>query len=105
MFQRAKDILTNPEKFKYFMTKNQKEVTNWGIFISAILFIYFFFSSGDFSFFLTLSGFIQLFGFSIILTKIYQTRTVSGVSKNSMILYTVLLFFRTVSCLIFEGYN
>ena len=74
-----------------------------GIFFLIIFIVYFFISSGDFSFFLTLSGFVQLFGFSVILTKIYQTRTVSGLSKNTIILYMILLFFRSLSCLIFEG--
>jgi len=45
-----------------------------------------------------------MFGFLLIAFKAYSTRSVSGFSKNTIICYTITLFSRLVSILLYDGY-
>jgi hypothetical protein len=103
-FHRFKAILTDPVKFQNFVRTNKKELLYWGLLGVSIIVIYFLFSDGDFSFFLTLSGMIQMFGFFLIALKVQNTQTVSGISLNSLIAYSVSFFSRLCSILRHEGY-
>lgn len=45
-----------------------------------------------------------MFGFLLLALKTYTSKSVSGISKNSIICYTVCLFSRLVSILFYDGY-
>jgi len=101
---RAKTILTDPVKLQHFMRRNRKELMYWVGLLVAIIVVYAFFSEGDFSFLLTLSGIVQMFGFFIIAINAYTTRSVSGLSKNTITCYCVAFFSKCLSILFYEGY-
>jgi len=103
-FNHAKNILTDPEKLQHFMKRNRKELMYWVALVVAIIIIYSLFSEGDFSFLLTLSGIIQMFGFFIIAMNVFTTRSVSGLSKNMLICYAISFFSKNLSILFYEGY-
>lgn len=103
-FQRFKGILTDPEKLQYFLKSNKKELAYWGGLVISIIIIFFLFSDGDFSFFLTLSGLIQMFGFFLIALRVQNTQSVAGLSLNTQICYGVAFFARFVSVIKHEGY-
>jgi hypothetical protein len=54
---------------------------SWGILAALVAFIYFQFSSGQFSFIFTLAGTVQTFGFALIVIKIRKSRSVTGLSR------------------------
>jgi len=101
---RLKAILTDPVKLQNFIRTNRKELIYWGLLIVAIIVVYFVFSDGDFSFFLTLSGLIQMFGFFLIALRIQNTQSVSGLSLHTQICYAISFFSRFCSVLRHEGY-
>jgi len=103
-FQKFKALLTDPVKLQHFIKSNKKELLYWGLLAVGIIFIYFLFSDGDFSFFLTLSGLIQMFGFFLISLKIQNTQSVTGLSLHTQICYCVSFFARFCSILRHEGY-
>ena len=53
----------------------------WGALVAIVLFIYYQFSSGQFSFIFTLAGTVQTFGFALIVIKIRKSRSVTGLSR------------------------
>lgn len=86
------------------MNKNKKNLLYWIAFSVAVYGIFAFFSSGDFSFVLTLGSLVQMFGFSLIALRTFSSKSVTGLSKNSIICYTICLFSRLVSIMLFDGY-
>jgi hypothetical protein len=75
---------------------------SWCPLVAIILFMYFVFSSGQFSFIFTLAGTVQTFGFALIVLKIRKSRSVSGLSKETFICYTVVFALRS---LLFQFYK
>jgi len=104
VLNKMKIILTDPVKFQNFIRTNKKELLYWGVLVVAVIVIYMLFSDGDFSFFLTLSGMIQMFGFFLIALKVQNSQSVSGLSLQTLICYSVAFFARLCSILKFEGY-
>merc|ERR1719265_3139264 len=76
----------------------------WGSFALFILTIFYMFSSGDFSFLLTLSSLVSMFSFLMVAVKIESTKTVKGVSLKMMECYIVVFLCRLVAIVPFEGY-
>jgi hypothetical protein len=103
-FNKAKSILTDPEKLQHFMKRNRKELMYWVFLMVGIVVIYSLFSEGDFSFLLTLSGIIQMFGFFIIAMSCYTNRSVSGLSKQTILCYAISFAAKCISILFYEGY-
>ena len=69
-----------------FITISMKYVSKdtfvyWGALAVLVLFIYYQFSSGQFSFIFTLAGTVQTFGFALIVLKIRKSRSVTGLSR------------------------
>ncbi len=70
----ARNVLSNPDRFKAFVKKNKKDIIQWvdiglkiqGVFTFVVLALWFIISDGDFSFFLTLESAVQCFGFGMI---------------------------------------
>ena len=86
------------------LKKRRKDIIFWFSVVFAILFIYIFISSKDFSFFLVLSSIVQTSAFVIILLKVTDRQNVSGLSANTLICYSILLFARLTSTLFYPGY-
>jgi hypothetical protein len=102
--EKLKDMTKDPKILMYEMKKRRKDLIFWGTIILAILFIFIFISSKDFSFFLVLSSLVQMFAFIIILIKVTNYQNCSGLSANTLICYCILLFARLTSTLFYPGY-
>ena len=89
---------------KFELKKRKKDIIFWLSVIVVILFIYLFISSKVFSFFLVLSSIIQTSAFIIILLKVTDRQSCSGLSANTLICYCILLFARLTSTLFYPGY-
>ena len=102
--EKLKEITRDSRTLKYEIKKRRKDIIFWLSVIIVILFIYLFISSKDFSFFLVLSSLIQTCAFVIILIKVTDRQTCSGLSVNTLIFYCILLFARLTSTLFYPGY-
>lgn len=45
-----------------------------------------------------------MFGLILLVFKVYSTKSVSGISKNSIICYTILFFPKVLTLTFYEGY-
>jgi hypothetical protein len=70
----------------------------------ALLFVYHFFSDGDFSFLMTLGSLLVLFGFCLLAAKALLTRKLSHVSFKTLQAYALVFAARLCSILFYEGY-
>ena len=102
--EKLKDMSKDPKILMFELKKRRKDLIFWGSVIVAILFIFIFISSKDFSFFLVLSSLVQTCAFIIILVKVTSYQTCSGLSANTLICYGILLFARLTSTLFYPGY-
>lgn len=81
----------------------QKEaLVPWGSLLAVVLFIYYQFSSGQFSFIFTLAGTVQTFGFALIVLKIRKSRSVAGLSRETFFCYALVFALRS---LLFQFYK
>merc|ERR1719171_540586 len=76
----------------------------WAAFTLFVLAVFYFFSSGDFSFLLTLSSLVSVFSFLMVLVKIESGRSVKGVSLSMMECYIAVFLGRLCAIVPFEGY-
>lgn len=76
----------------------------WTGFTAFVLTVFYFFSSGDFSFLLTLSSIVSMFSFVMVAYKIESTRSVKGVSLKMMECYIAVFMGRLCAIVPFEGY-
>jgi hypothetical protein len=96
-------IYKDPIKRRKWIETHQSSLKAWiGFFVTAII-IFFVFSDGDFSFLLTLSSFIGMFTFLMVIFNIEKAKTSQGVSLKMFDCYVVLLFFRLFSIVFYEG--
>ena len=102
--EKIKNISKDPKLLLYEAKKRKKDIIFWTSIIIIILLIFIFISSKDFSFFLVLSSIIQTCAFTIILVKVTNFQSVSGLSSNTLICYAILLFARLTSTLFYPGY-
>eukprot|EP00931_Biecheleriopsis_adriatica_P079296 TRINITY_DN526_c0_g1_i1.p1 TRINITY_DN526_c0_g1~~TRINITY_DN526_c0_g1_i1.p1 ORF type:complete len:283 (+),score=69.39 TRINITY_DN526_c0_g1_i1:67-915(+) len=100
------DALKDPEKMKFLVKKyaQTEGFKIWGGFALVSLTVFFLFSSGDFSFLLTLSSLVSTFSFLMVALKIEAGRTCKGVSLKMMECYLAIFFFRLCAIIPFEGY-
>lgn len=96
--------LRDPEKCRKWVSDHQSSLKAWLGFTAAVLVIFFLLSDGDYSFLLTLSSFIGMFSFLMVIFTIERSRTCAGVSLKMFECYVVLLFARLCSIMFFEGY-
>lgn len=76
----------------------------WGGFSFFALGVFWLFSSGDFSFLLTLSSLVSMFSFIMVIVKIESARSVRGVSLKMMECYILVFLGRLCAIVPFEGY-
>mmetsp|Transcript_58272 Transcript_58272/g.103469 ORF Transcript_58272/g.103469 Transcript_58272/m.103469 type:complete len:297 (+) Transcript_58272:71-961(+) len=100
------EAFSDPQKLKLLLLKyGQTEAAKiWGSFALVAFIVFFLFSSGDFSFLLTLSSLVSTFSFLMVALKIETGRTCKGVSLKMMECYLAIFFFRLFAIVPFEGY-
>lgn len=64
--------------------------------------LYFVFSNGEFSLIFTLAGTVQTFGFALIVLKIKKSRSVTGLSRETFICYTIIFGVRAILFMIYK---
>jgi hypothetical protein len=98
--------MKDPDKFKRTVLRYVKSETFrvWGGFALVAGAIFYFFSSGDFSFLLTLSSLVSMFSFLMVVVKIESARSVKGVSLRMMECYIMVFIGRLIAIVPFEGY-
>jgi hypothetical protein len=96
----------DPEKVKRFLINSMKGDGGkfWGSFVAVVFIIFWFFSSGDFSFLLTLSSLISMFSFSMVLIKVEHAQSCKGVSLKMMECYLCIQLGRLCAIVPYEGY-
>ena len=99
--EKLREISKDP---KLFIRKRKKDVCFWATIIIVILLIFIFVSSKDFSFFLVLSSLVQTCAFIVIVVKVKNYQTCSGLSANTLICYAILFLARLTSTLFYPGY-
>lgn len=77
----------------------------WGGFIAATLLVYFFLSSGDFSFLLTYAALWRCFGFGVLNYKIWSSKSAKSVSSKTLELYAITFIVRLLSIMRHQGTN
>jgi len=99
-------MLTDVERLiMWIMRLSKNEAFRvWGSFGTFALVAFWMFSSGDFSFLLTLSSLVSVFSFLMVALTIKSTSTVSGVSVKMMECYLLVFFCRLCSIIPYEGY-
>lgn len=102
--EKLREMTRDTRILMFELKKRRKDIIFWLSVVFAILFIYIFISSKDFSFFLVLSSIVQTSAFVIILLKVTDRQNVSGLSANTLICYSILLFARLTSTLFYPGY-
>jgi len=102
----SSDSFKDPEKFKMMCLSLAKHESFriWGTFAAFALTIFWIFSSGDFSFLLTLSSLVSIFSFLMVATTIEGSKSVKGVSLKMMECYILVFSFRLFAIVPFEGY-
>merc|ERR1719379_886560 len=76
----------------------------WGGFSLFVIAVFWLFSSGDFSFLLTLSSIVGMFSFLMVAIKIESGKSVKGVSLRMMECYVIVCLSRLCAIVPFEGY-
>jgi uncharacterized protein with PQ loop repeat len=97
----AKDKDMKTTMMRYAKSEGAKV---WGGFSIFVLTVFWLFSSGDFSFLLTLSSIVSVFSFLMVVLKIESTRSVKGVSLRMMECYIAVFLGRLCAIVPFEGY-
>lgn len=96
----------DPEELKRLIFKYTKTEAArvWGGFALFAIVTYFVFSSGDFSFLLTLSSLVSLFSFLLVAMTVATSQSVKGVSLKMMECYIGVFACRLTAIVPFEGY-
>lgn len=74
----------------------KEDALYWVVLAIIIIILYFVFSDGQFSLIFTLAGTVQTFGFSLIVLKISRSRSVTGLSLQTFICYTIVFGLRAI---------
>jgi hypothetical protein len=77
----------------------------WTSLAIIIMIVYFVFSDGQFSIIFTLAGTVQTFGFALIVLKIKKSRSVTGLSRETFICYTLIFGIRALLFMIYKVKN
>jgi len=101
-----KDATKDPEKLKMLFKEYTKSsaVRTWGGFAAFVITVFWVFSSGDFSFLLTLSSLVSMFSFLMVAMTIESNKSVKGVSLKMMECYIAVFLARLCAIIPFEGY-
>lgn len=100
------DAFKDPKKWQILFNKYTQNETFkfWGTITVVAFLVFMFFSSGDFSFLLTLSSLLSMFSFMMVALKIETGSSASGVSLKMMESYIIIFVSRLFAIIPFEGY-
>ena len=96
--------IKDPQTLLFYMKKNKKDLFFWFFGFLLILFVYVFISSKDYSFLIVMSSLVQMLSFLIILLKVINYESCSGLSYNTALCYAIILGSRLTSTLFYHGY-
>lgn len=85
-------------------SQNTKTIAIWGGVFTLSIFIYYVFSSGDFSFLLTYSSFMRCFALILLNYRMWSAQTAKGISVKTLELYVVVFIMRLLSIFRHQGY-
>jgi hypothetical protein len=104
--EQVMEALKDPEKAKILWRNlsGTQGFKSWGGLTAAVVCIFWVFSSGDFSFLLTLSSLTSMFSFLMVAIAIETNKSVAGVSLKMMECYIIVFFARLIAIIPFEGY-
>mmetsp|Transcript_75873 Transcript_75873/g.198981 ORF Transcript_75873/g.198981 Transcript_75873/m.198981 type:complete len:284 (-) Transcript_75873:41-892(-) len=100
------DTFKDPEKLKklLYLYGRSQSCQLWGGFFAFAVIIFWMFSSGDFSFLLTLSSLVSMFSFLMVAMMVETGKSVKGISLKMMECYIAVFLFRLCAIIPFEGY-
>eukprot|EP00923_Selenidium_pygospionis_P034232 GHVN01059768.1.p1 GENE.GHVN01059768.1~~GHVN01059768.1.p1 ORF type:complete len:180 (+),score=11.79 GHVN01059768.1:171-710(+) len=98
------NLMADSDKRSRWFRDHSASVKAWTGFFGAATLLFLFFSDGDFSFLLTLSSLISAMSFLMVVIKIENAKSVTGVSLKMIECYVLLIFARLCSIIPFEGY-
>jgi hypothetical protein len=101
---KLKDVVKDPQTLMFEVRKKRKDVMFWAAGALLTLLVFWFLSSGDYSFLIVMSSTIQMLSFVVILIKVYSFQNCSGLSLNTLKSYLILLAARLTSTLFYNGY-
>lgn len=80
----------------------KEDGVSWTVLAIIIMILYFVFSDGKFSIIFTLAGTVQTFGFALIALKIRRSRSVTGLSRETFLCYTIIFSIRAILFMIYK---
>jgi hypothetical protein len=93
MYESQRITITISLYMKYLKSADSRY---WIALVAVVLLLFFGFSDKQFSVLFTLSGTVQTFGFALIILKITKSRSVSGLSRETFICYTLIFSIRAI---------
>merc|ERR1712071_207111 len=81
-----------------------QNILMWAGFFTVSIFVYYVLSGGDFSFLMTYGAMSRMFGFGILIVKMFTSKRASGVSAKTLQLYCIVFVRRLSSIIRHEGY-
>ena len=82
---------------------NTQQLVMWGGFLLLTILVFFFCSSGDFSFLLTFAALWRCFGLGLLNYKVWSGMNVRSISMKTLVLYATCFTFRLFSILRHQG--
>jgi len=95
-------MTNDPQLLKYEVRKRKKDLIFWGISIIIVLAIFLFICSKEVYVLQTLSSIIKTLSFIIVLIKVLNFESCSGVSVNSLICFFLSFFCRNFVVIFFN---
>jgi hypothetical protein len=100
--EKIKKMTNDPQLLKYEVRKRKKDLIFWGISIIIVLAIFLFICSKEVYVLQTLSSIIKTLSFIIVLIKVLNFESCSGVSVNSLICFFLSFFCRNFVVVFFN---
>ena len=100
--EKIKKMTNDPQLLKYEVRKRKKDLIFWGISIVIVLAIFLFICSKEIYVLQTLSSIIKTLSFIIVLIKVLNFESCSGVSVNSLICFFLSFFCRNFVVIFFN---
>ena len=100
--EKIKKMTNDPQLLKYEVRKRKKDLIFWGISIIIVLAIFLFICSKEVYVLQTLSSIIKTLSFIIVLIKVLNFESCSGVSVNSLICFFLSFFCRNFVVIFFN---
>ena len=92
--EKIKDMKNDPKIFMYELRKRKKDFMFWFLATLIVLTIFIFLCAKEVSALQTLSSIVKTFSFLVILVKVVNYQSCSGISKNSLICFFIALLCR-----------